>query len=512
MSLCTLFSDYASRWPTKTALWFHDKGWTAGEMNDAANRIAASLAAGGIQAGDRVALFMPNCIELFQCYWGIFKLGAIAVPMNYRYRTEEAQYALEHSQAKAIVAHEKLIAELAPLPLVKMGVLHCFQIGGEPKNPFVPFSDLLKSSAAAAVPIAEAADADPAAILYTSGSTANPKGVTHTYGGLGACGELQSATFDFISDDVHLIVTSACHIASFSGQLIPSLWSGGTCVLTHVPQPEEIVKAIETHGVTRTQMLPTGLEDLVEYLEAHPGANLKSWKSATVGGDVVALELQHRFHKLIGFDVTELYGLTEAVTTLTNPPFGEKRPGSIGQPTVQTSARIVDEDDRELPVGETGELVLRTPSMMRGYWNDTEATAATLRNGWLHTGDLARRDADGFYWFVGRKKEIIIRGGSNISPMEIEAVLDNHPAVHASCVVGKADAHFGQIVIAYVQLRDDVAEKPTLESLKQFVADRIAAYKVPERIHLVADLPLNASGKVDRKQMHAVVKTESSGQ
>jgi long-chain acyl-CoA synthetase len=503
MSLTKLLRNSALRWTDKVALWFAEEGWTFAQLDRASSQVAAGLQAAGVRSGDRVALFMPNCVELVFCYFGIFKLGAIAVPLNYRYRAEEAEYALNHSTAGTLIVHEKLFHEIAELPLAEMGVTRCYQIRGETTAPFEPFSNLLAHKSSDLKP-PEVDEKSPAAILYTSGSTARPKGVTLTYDSLWHDCEIQAKTFEFTDVDVHLVATAACHCAALGGQLLPSFWSGGTCVLTHVPKPLEFVKAIETYGVTRTQLLPAGLEDVVEYLEQHQEANISSWRSQTVGGDVTPLELQHRFQKLTGFEVTELYGLTEAVTTMTNPPFGEKRPGSFGKPVAQTVGRIVDANDRELPDGEVGELCLQTPAMMSGYWNDPEATAATIYNGWLHTGDLAHRDADGFYFFAGRKKEIIIRAGSNISPMEVEAAIDEHPAVHLSCVVGKPDTHFGQIVVAYVELRADVADKPTAEQLRQYLAGKIAAYKMPEQITIVDQLPLNFSGKVDRKQMHAV--------
>ncbi|HZZ27807.1 MAG TPA: class I adenylate-forming enzyme family protein [Pirellulales bacterium] len=509
MSLATLLRDSERRWPNKAALWFAGRSWTFRELDDATGRIAAALSAAGVQTGDRVAMFTPNCIELVLGYFGIFKIGAIAVPLNYRYRPEEAEYALAHCGATTLIVHEKLLDEVDSLPLAGMGISRGYVIGGAKNLPFLPFETLLNSSASANAP-QPSGDNQPATILYTSGSTAKPKGVTHSYQSIWNNCAIQTHSFALTPDDVHLVSTAACHCAAFGGQLLPSLWSGGTCVLTHVPQPDEFVAAIETYGVTRTQMLPASLEDIVEYLEHKPGAQLQSWRVCTAGGDVVPIELQQRFKKLTGFEVTELYGMTEAVTTFTNPPFGAKRFGSFGKPVDQTQGRIVDVQGNDLPPDQPGELIVQTPSMLLGYWNDPAATAAAIRDGWLYTGDLARRDADGYFWFVGRKKEIIIRAGSNISPMEIESVLDSHHAVHLSGVVGKQDAHFGQIVIAYVQLRDDASVKPTEAELRQFVAERIAAYKVPERIHVVAQLPLNSTGKVDRQQLHAVVQQESA--
>lgn len=344
----------------------------------------------------------------------------------------------------------------------------------------------------------------PAAILYTSGTTAKPKGVTYTHGTLWHNCVIQAQTFAFTPNDVHLVSTAACHAAAFTGQLLPNVHVGGTAVLTHLPSPVQVVHAVEHHKVTRIQMLPATVHDLVEHLERHPSADLGSLRVCTAGGDVVPLELHERFRKAVGIEITELCGMTEALSYVTNPPFGPKRPGSVGKPAAETRLRIADDHDRDLPAGEVGEILVQSPAVMVGYWNDPRATAEALRGGWMHTGDLGRCDPDGYYWFVGRKKEIIIRGGSNISPLEVEEVIDAHPAVHLSCVLGMPDKKFGEAVVAYVALRDDV-QRPTAEDLRRFVATRVAAYKVPERITLLDELPLNSTGKVDRKKLHALV-------
>ena len=197
--------------------------------------------------------------------------------------------------------------------------------------------------------------------------------------------------------------------------------------------------------------------------------------------------------------------MTEALSCITNPQFGDKRLGSIGKPAVQTELRLVDDQGRDVSTGQTGELLVKSPAIMVGYWHNPEATAEALRDGWLYTGDLARCDAEGYFWFVGRKKEIIIHGGSNISPLEVEEIIDEHPAVRICCVVGVPDKHFGETVAAFVALRPDATERPTAAELRQFIAERIAAYMVPDRIKIVDELPLNATGKVDRKKLHALV-------
>lgn len=504
MLLGHLLTETAKRTPNQIALWFASHSWTYAQLDEGTARLAAALSAAGVTTGDRVALFLPNCPELVLSYFACFKLGAIVVPLNYRYREPEARYALEHSGSTSLIVHQSLVSEVAALPLASMGITRCYLVGGSASPPFHPFDSLVTTNAT--FPAASFDEHHPAAILYTSGSTARPKGVTYSHSTLWHNCLIQTETYQFTPADVHLVSTAACHAAAFTGQLLPNVHVGGTSVLTHLPTPAQVVDAITSHRVTRVQMLPASLEDLVEYLEAHPGHDLTSWRCCTAGGDVVPLDLHHRFRKVTGFDITELYGMTELLSCITNPPFGDKKPGSIGKPVAQTSVRLLDDHDQDVPPGGTGELLVRNPAMMVGYWNDPTATTETLRDGWMHTGDLARCDDDGYYWFFSRKKEIIIRGGSNVSPLEVEVVLDEHPAVHLSCVVGVPDPHLGEIVAAYVSFRDGIAEPPTVDELRRFAAQRLAAYKVPERITILPELPLNPTGKVDRKMIHKLVR------
>jgi long-chain acyl-CoA synthetase len=511
MLLGQVLSETRKKSPDKIALWFGPGHWTYADLDDATSRIAAALLQAGVRAGDRVALFLPNCPQLLLSYFACFKIGAINVPLNYRYRQEEARYALEHSGASTLIVHQVLRKEVEGLPLPSLGVTRRYLAAGDDgSSDFVPFDRLLNQTAAT-LPAPTFDTNQPAAILYTSGTTARPKGVTYTHQTLWHNCVIQTAGFQFTAADVHLVSTAACHAAAFTGQLLPGIYSGGTCVLTHLPTPEQVVEAIEQRRASRVQMLPATLEDLVEYLEHHPSADLSSWRCCTAGGDIVPVDLHERFRKATGFEITELYGMTEVLSCITNPPFGPKKRGAIGRPVPQTRVRLVDENDRDVPAGQTGELLVQSPSMLVGYWNDADATAEALGGGWFHTGDVACQDADGDYWFVGRKKEIIIHGGSNIAPQEVEEVLDQHPAVRISCVVGVPNRHFGELVAAYVAIRYDVKVLPSAREIRQFVAQHIAAYKVPERVMILKDLPLTATGKVDRKKLHARVIADLGG-
>ena len=231
-----------------------------------------------------------------------------------------------------------------------------------------------------------------------------------------------------------------------------------------------------------------------------PGAasfELPSLRACFAGGDAVATELQRRFKDMFGTDVTEGCGMTEAQPYTANPIGGRGKAGSIGPPAPGATLRLVDPFGRDVPRGEEGEILVQSTGMMIGYWNDPEATAATINDGWLRTGDLARVDEDGYYWFVGRKKEIIIRGGSNISPLEVEEALYQHPAVREVGVVGLPDPALGEVVAAFISLKTAATE----DDFRQFLAPRMAAYKIPERIYFVPDLPKGLTGKVQRKAL-----------
>jgi acyl-CoA synthetase (AMP-forming)/AMP-acid ligase II len=269
------------------------------------------------------------------------------------------------------------------------------------------------------------------------------------------------------------------------------------------PTPKGIVAATRAQACTRLVMLPAVLADLVDHLENHP-VELPSLRSVVAGGDIVPLRVQELFHRLTGLEISEVWGMTECLGAINNPPFARKWAGSIGRPAPEVSVRLIDSDGHDVPDDSEGQILIRSPAMTVGYWNNPEATAAAIVDGWLHTGDLARRDADGVYWFLGRSKEIIVRGGSNISSLEVEEVVAQHPAVLRVGVVGLPDDRLGQIIVAGVMLDAD-QPAPSEDELRRFTSERIAAYKSPERIHFLPELPLNPVGKVDRHRLLALL-------
>jgi long-chain acyl-CoA synthetase len=262
--------------------------------------------------------------------------------------------------------------------------------------------------------------------------------------------------------------------------------------------PATILRAIAEHRVTYFFGLPVTFQSLLDSPRDGVG-DLSSLRMCLAGGDSVPIELQRRFQERLGVAIIEACGMTELIPYSANPIHGLNKAGSIGLPAPGVSVRLVDERGCDVPPGEVGEIVLQSEAMMLGYWQDPEATAAVVRDGWLSTGDMARCDEDGYYWFVGRKKEIIIRGGSNVSPPEVENALYQHPAVREAGVVGAPDAVWGEVVHAFVALHEGTALAEA--ELKQCVAQQLAAYKVPETIHFLPELPKGPTGKVHRKTL-----------
>jgi long-chain acyl-CoA synthetase len=290
------------------------------------------------------------------------------------------------------------------------------------------------------------------------------------------------------------------HAAALFG-VTAQIYLGHSVVLLPKFDPAAVLNAIERFQCSWSACMPTLWRFIVAEQERSP-RSISSLSAAFAGGDAVPVALQERFRTVFGIPLQEGYGLTESVPVLANP-VNAIRPGSMGVPMEGVELRIVDAEGQDVPAGGTGELLVRSPATCVGYWNDPDTTRAALESGWLHTGDLASRDADGYCWFRGRKKEIIIRAGSNISPQEVEEALYRHPAVREVGVVGQPDSVFGEIVAAFVVLREGCHAEP--EELREFAKERLADYKVPERFVFLPDLPKGLTGKVHRRSLKEMV-------
>jgi long-chain acyl-CoA synthetase len=477
----------AARNPHRVALWAGNDSITFQELNESTDRLAAWLLKQGLQPGDRLAIHWPNSIEVAKLYYAAFKAGIIAVPVNLRLKPAEITYVFEHSGATMCFSAPSVtpFAEKAAASCSNMRRI----LTTLPSDP----------------PIGELPEVSPdqtITIIYTSGTTARPKGVMHTHRSFMGClrGAVDSKLLH--GGGVSLCMTPMMHVAGLA-MVIVGVHMGETAVLVSF-DPATVLDAIERHRCTFFFVLPALGQLLIEEQMRQP-RDVSSLQIVVAGGDTVPVSMQNRFEEHFGFRLQEGYGLTEGGFLAFNPADGI-RMGSMGLPLPSVKVRLVDPADRDVAPGEPGEVVVRSKGNCAGYWNDPAATADLLRGGWLHTGDLASRDADGYLWFRGRSKQIIVRAGSNVSPQEVEEALYQHPAILEAGVVGKPDAVYGELVVAFVVLRQGA--RISAGDLRSFARERLADYKAPEEIHFLTELPKGITGKVDRRTLKEKLRAE----
>jgi len=468
------------------------------ELEEATDRLARNYVTLGLVAGDRIASLLPNRILLVVHYLGCFRAGLVTTPLNYRYAAREIDHALEVSGARAIVAHAERVDDLTTSALA--GDL--LQIGLEGRLGDGPTLEQLCVDDPGAVALEPTPRSDPAAIFFTSGSTGPAKGVTHSLDSLGWMAASAVDGFELTEADTFLPGSSMSHVGSFLWALA-SLSVGAHVVIARTFDAGEILPLLRAHRPTILAMIPAALTALVRD-HGVTADDFESLRLCRAGADKVSLELEHEFQALSGLLVDEGYGMTEVGLATLNPPRGPIKQGSIGRPVGGFAICVRDEERCECRNDTVGRVWIRTRSQTIGYWDDPEATAGILRDGWLDSGDLARADDDGYLWFFGRKKQIIVHDGSNISPGEVEEAFAEHPAVALVGVVGIHDDVHGENVRAYVTIQDD-AERPTSHELIAFARERIG-YKAPEEVVFLDEMPVNPTGKLDRVALKALAE------
>lgn len=478
--------------PDETALASAQQRWSWRQFDAASARLAGNLLELGLKPGDRVASLMPNRTALLVHYLACIKAGLVSTPLNYRYMAPEIDHALKLSEAAVLLAHAERGADIAaskeaaklPLGVIAFGA-------GDGRSP--SFEELAERDPKSRnLPASE--PSAPAFIFFTSGSTGPAKGVTHTLESLGWIAASLAKSLEFTPSDTFLTASSLSHEGGV-GCSFAALSAGARVVVGRTFDGDELLPLLRDERPSVVWMLPTTLIALVRDHGATRN-DFASLRYCTTGGDKTSLELDREFTDLAGFEIHESYGMTEVGGVALNPPSGVNKLGSIGPLCAGFEASIRDDTGAELPEGSEGRLWIKSPSNMIGYWNDPEATKATIREGWLDSGDVMRADADGYLWFCGRKKQIIVHDGSNISPQEVEGALLEHPAVESAGVVGVHDLVHGENVRAYITLRKG-AKRPASQDLIRFARARIG-YKAPEEIVVLRDMPVTPVGKLDR--------------
>jgi len=478
--------------------------FTYAQYGELVESLARGLVAAGLVPGEVVAIFLPNSWEFAVAYHAATLAGAIPTPLNPAYREREIRYQLENSGAAFLITDAPLLenANLAGLPALRRAFTTRQDRPGCER-----FSNLLHPSTAKLPQPGQPSAQTIAALPFSSGTTGLPKGVMLTHHNLVAnvYQMLGPHASPLTPADVMLCCLPLYHIYGLTVGLTLTLTLGGTLVLMPRFDPQKLCALLIEESVTMMPLVPPAMNALCQAAEA--GAFPKNHKVRWIksGAAPLAAELARRFTDLTGIAVLQGYGMTEA-SPVTHvgyiAPAEMNRPASIGQPLAQTDCRILDPNDNEVAIGEPGELVMRGPQIMLGYWKDPQATAAVLRDGWYFSGDIVRVDADGFYYVLDRRKEMIKYKGFPVAPAEVEALLLEHPAVRDCGVVGKQNAEAGEIPCAFVVLRDGFTPSEKLDSeLRAFVADRLAHHKQPREVHFVDAVPRTPSGKILRREL-----------
>jgi long-chain acyl-CoA synthetase len=492
IELANLLDVGLSSKPHEPALVTLDRTWSWRELDQASTRLAGQYLELGLVQGDRVASLLPNRGALFVHYLACFKAGLVATPLNYRYQAPEIDHALETSGASLLVAHcerDDVLAASEQVTQLPLGRISYGAKDGSNRR----LEDLLTVHAPAK-DFPPPRPETPAFIFFTSGSTGKPKGVTHSHETFGWVVASAVAGLALTPTDVFLPATSASHIAASSLSLA-GLAAGACVAVARSFGGDEMLPLLRNTRPSLLCMLPTPLFALVR-CQGVAREDFQSIRRCVSGGDKISAELEREFTDLTGFAIEELYGMTETGTSTINPPAGDNRIGSIGQLAPGFTASIRGDDGGEVPTGTPGRLWIRSPSNMIGYWNRPDATAETMVDGWLDTGDLVAADEQNYLWFRGRKKQIIVHDGSNICPQEVEDSLLENEAVASVGVVGIHDLIHGENVRAYLVYRPGI-NRPTTAELIEFSRARVG-YKAPDEIIVLDEMPTSAVGKVDR--------------
>jgi long-chain acyl-CoA synthetase len=482
--------DTAAKAEDHVAVRMDDAVLTFGQFRDAALRVGASLQARGVAPGDRVGLVLPNVPAFPVVFYGALLAGAAVVPMNPLLKAREVEYYLRDSGTRVVVTLESL-AE----PVVEAS--GAVGVEAVTVDPVLPQELMGEDSLDGA---AERSDDDLAVILYTSGTTGQPKGAELTHANLaGNCRTTAETLLESSGDDVIMGCLPLFHVFGLTCGLNAAVLRGSTLTLIPRFDGSKAFSVIERDKVTIFEGVPTMFAAMLHSPDAGTH-DVSSLRLCVSGGSAMPVEIMRAFEEKFGCMILEGYGLSETSPVASfNHPHAERKPGSIGTPIAGVEMRLVDDEGTDVAAGEVGEIAIRGENVMKGYWQRPEDTAKAIPDGWFRTGDLARQDDEGYFFIVDRKKELIIRGGYNVYPREIEEALYEHPAVAEAACIGISHPELGEEVVAAVALKHGASADP--EDLQAFVKERVAAYKYPRHLWLVDALPKGPTGKILRRSV-----------
>lgn len=491
--------------PDQPAVFQGDMVLTYAELDARCNRMANALEALGVRAGDRVALMFGNDFRFLESLFGPMRLGAVPVPLNTRMGDEALRYVIDDAEAILVVANsamaERAARVVAPLRRVRHLIVEADVPGA------VNYEESLAAASPKRAPRA-AAPGDVCMQPYTSGSTGKPKGVLLTHGGQVWNADILRKSLLCDHTERALVAVPLFHKNAMAGAVKPFLIAGGSLVILPGFDPLEVIRAIERYRVTYLTGVPAMYKMVLAEKDALARHDVSSVRYAVCGSAEVPEELLDEFRRVFHAPIAESYGLTEGgPVPVTNTRWGMKKRGSCGMAYPGSDLRLVDEGGREVGPDEVGELLARNPGVAAGYWKLPEAWARKYRDGWLSTGDLMRRDRDGYYYFVGRKDDMINVAGENVYPKEVEDILLRHPNLRDACVVPSPHDVKGEVPVAYVVERE--RGRTSEEEVKTFFLERGAPYAHPRRVIFLDALPLGGTGKLDRSALKQRAREEA---
>jgi len=498
-----MLETQARRHEDKIAIRYYERDITYRELDEQSSRMANGLLRLGVRKGDRVCILMDNSPEFYYAYFGIIKIGGIAGPVNCWWQTGEIQYLLNDAGAVALFVDHNYRGHVDKIIGETPALRHVIEQAAADDR-FTAFEKMMTEPVELAP--AEIAPDDVSTIVYTSGTTGNPKGVLLTHGNILTNSRQASLLANIDETDVIMCFLPLFHVNGLVITGTSPLSKGSQIILRRNFSASEFWECVAKYRVSIFSGVPT----IYQILLATPGSeglDLSSLRYGVCGAAPMPVETIRRFEEAFDMIIIEGYGLTESTAGATaNPIDGVRKIGSIGIPFAESEVRLLDERDEEVPRGEVGEICIRGGHVMKGYWKRPDETAQTLRGGWLHTGDMGYQDGDGYFFIVDRKKEMVIRGGENIYPRELEGVIYRHPRVMEVAVVGVPDAIYGEEVMACLVLRP--GQTLTEEAFREWCRSNMASYKVPKYVDFRAALPKNILGKVLKKELKSVLRSE----
>lgn len=507
LNLASIVRNSSRYFPTDTALIDDGRALNYAELARQVEAFAAHLAALGVRRGDKVALLLPNKRSFTIAYFGILHLGGTVVPISFLSVAREISYLLKDSESVALVAWHGQ-AEAARQGFESAGTARTLIIVDESSGPVTVVNGPAVDPGGRCDLAATGAE-DSAVILYTSGTTGEPKGAELTHFNMYSNAQYAAEKMLWTRTSFQTlgpgnVILAALPLFHSFGQTCnqnATLLAGGALTYLERFEPEAALHVMARDRVTSFSGVPTMYFQLLHYKHADR-FDLRSLKYCCSGGAAMPIEVMKAFDERYNVKILEGYGLSETSPVATfNVLYKERRPGSIGEPIYGVEVKIFDDQDREVPVGEAGEVVIRGHNIMKGYYRRPEATAKAFTSGWFHSGDIGRQDEDGYFYIVDRKKDLIIRGGFNVYPREVEEVLYSHPGVREAAVVGIPSPEYGEEVKAYVSLKASPGAQVTQEALLKFCKENLAATKYPRLYEILPDLPKGPTGKILRKEL-----------